>query len=147
MDSQSIGISLRSFRRKSILDSFLIEHMADKPITITKLGSEPPAVKPAVAGKRKVTQRTFPRGILKAVSDPAKAPPMKKGTHKHTIRLITEKGFKQRRKTLKRAIKKMTPEKIKKMVQEAGLLKNPDAPLPLMKDMLIGGVMAGIVSL
>jgi hypothetical protein len=41
----------------------------------------------------------------------------------------------------------MSAEKIKKIVQEAGLLKNPDTPLPLMKDMLIGGVMAGLVSL
>jgi hypothetical protein len=121
--------------------------MADKPITITKLGSETPTVKPVVAGKRKVTQRTFPRGILKAVADPAKAPPLKKSSRKHTIRLVTEKGFKQRRKTVKRAVKKMSAEKIKKIVQEAGLLKNPDTPLPLMKDMLIGGVMAGLVSL
>jgi hypothetical protein len=122
--------------------------MSDKVI-ITKVGADlsPPA--PAhVSGKRK-TQRTYPKGILKikAVSDPAKSPPLKRSSTKRTIRLMTERGIKHRRKSIRRTIRKMSDTKVKEMVQKAGLLKSPDAPVPLMRQMLEGGLMAGLVSL
>jgi hypothetical protein len=137
-------------RRKSILDSFLIEDM--EPIKITKLGAEgpkllPPPPAPAPAAGRRKTQRTYPRGILKAVADPAKAPPLKKSSSRRTIRLMTEKGIKHRRKTIKRTIRKMSDGKVRDLVQKAGLLKSSEAPVPLMRQMLEGGVMAGLVSL
>jgi hypothetical protein len=135
-------------RRKSILDSFLIEDM--EPIKITKLGAEGPKLLPSppppAAGRRK-TQRTYPRGILKAVADPAKAPPLKKSSSRRTIRLMTEKGIKHRRKTIKRTIRKMSDGKVRDLVQKAGLLKSSEAPVSLMRQMLEGGVMAGLVSL
>jgi hypothetical protein len=135
-------------RRKSILDSFLIEDM--EPIKITKLGAEGPKLlppPPAPAAGRRKTQRTYPRGILKAVADPARAPPLKKSSSRRTIRLMTEKGIKHRRKTIKRTIRKMSDGKVRDLVQKAGLLKSSEAPVSLMRQMLEGGVMAGLVSL
>ena len=122
--------------------------MSDKVI-ITKVGADvsPPHPVP-VAGKRK-TQRTYPKGILKIkpVADPARAPPLKRSTSRRTIRLMTEKGIKHRHKTIKRTIKKMSDSKVRDMVQKAGLLKSPDTPVPLMRQMLKDGVTAGLVSL
>jgi hypothetical protein len=136
-------------RRKSILDSFLIEDM--EPIKITKLGAEGPKLLPPppapAAGRRKTTQRTYPKGILKAVADPAKAPPLKRSSTRRTIRLMTEKGIKHRHKTIKRTIKKMSNSRVRELVQRAGLLKSPDTPVPLMRQMLKDGVTAGLVSL
>ena len=124
--------------------------MATK-LVVTKVGSEPstPAPVPA-AGKRK-TLKTFPRGILKtakirAVSDPAKAPPLRKSSKKHTIRIITEKGNRHRRKTIKRKVAKMSDESVKSMVIKSGLLKNTNTPVPLMREMLEGGMVAGFIS-
>jgi hypothetical protein len=62
-------------------------------------GTEPTESKPILkaAGKKK-SMKTFPRGVLKRtfkvrpVSDPAKPPPFKKLSRKHTIRLFTDKG-------------------------------------------------------
>jgi len=122
--------------------------MSDKVI-ITKVGADvsPPPPVP-VGGKRK-TQRTYPKGILKIkpVADPARAPPLKRSTSRRTIRLMTEKGIKHRHKTIKRTIKKMSDSKVRDMVQKAGLLKSPDTPVPLMRQMLKDGVTAGLVSL
>jgi hypothetical protein len=149
---------MRWIIRKSILDSFLIEMNTTKPITIVKMGETAPLVKSdplvSTAGKRK-SIKTFPRGILKtakskfhlkATSDPSKPPPIKKYMKKHTIRLITDKGARQHRKTIKRRVSKMTDEKVKKMVATAGLLKNPTTPVSVMREMLEGGMIAGFIS-
>jgi hypothetical protein len=119
----------------------------DGKITITKV-PEVSAAPPPAAGKRKVTQRTFPKGILKLkpVADPAKPPPLKRSTTRRTIRLMTERGIRKRRKTIKKTIKRMSDAKVKELVQKAGLLKNPDTPVSLMRQMLEGGTMAGLVS-
>ena len=125
-------------------------------VVITKVGEEAPlpAVPVTNAGKKK-TLKTYPRGILKtaknrivlkAVSDPAKSPPVKKSMKKHTIRLLTEKGVRHHRKTIKQRISKMSDEKVKRLVQKAGLLKNPDTPAPIMREMLSSGMIAGFIS-
>ena len=128
-----------------------------KPITIVKVGEAPPPEKkevPPVAGKRK-SLKTFPRGILKTsrskfhlkpTSDPAKPPPLKKTMKKHTIRLLTDKGARQHRKTIKQRVSKMSDEKVKKLVAGAGLLKNPTTPVSVMREMLEGGMVAGFLS-
>jgi len=126
-------------------------------ITITKVdetATPVPKVEPQPAGKRK-THRTFPRGILKTaknkvtlkpVSDPAKPPPMKKFMKKHTIRLLTEKGVRHQRKTIRHSISKMSDEKVRTLVKKAGLLKNASTPIPIMREMLEGGMIAGFIS-
>lgn len=104
-------------------------------------------------GKKKKSLKTFPRGILKrtskvrikAVSDPAKHPPLKKYMKKHTIRLLTDSGVSHRRKTIKHKINKMSDSKVKDMVVKAGLSKG-NGPPGLLREILEGGMMSGFVS-
>jgi hypothetical protein len=94
---------------------------------IVKVGQdEPPKAPEQKAGK---TLKTYPRGVLKksfklkGVADPAKAPPLKKGMRKHTLRLLTEKGSRKYRKTLKKKIAGMHDSKVKDIVQKNVLEK------------------------
>jgi len=129
-------------------------------ITVTKVGqtAEIPKVVqkplPVVVKKGGRTLKTYPRGILKTVkqkikpvSDPAKPPPLKKHMRKHTIRLLTDKGVRRHRKTIKKMIAGMSNEKVKQLVSKNGLLKNPETPPAIMREMLEGGAIAGFVSL
>lgn len=129
------------------------------PVKITKVDDEAPSMSgvqtEATAGKRK-SLKTFPRGILKTakqrplalkpVSDPAKSPPIKKSMKKHTIRILTDKGIRHHRKTIKQKISKMTDDKVKTLVTKAGILKNPNTPVSVMREMLEGGMIAGFIS-
>ena len=134
--------------------------MNTKTITITKVGEDPPPMKveskPSLLKKGGKTMKTFPRGVLKtaknkfhlkSVSDPAKNAPLKKAMRTHTIRIITEKGMKKHRKTLRKRISKMSNDKVKELVTKNGLLKNPNTPPNIMREILEGGAIAGFVSL
>ena len=125
-------------------------------VTINKVGSPEtpsPASVPARAGasKRKTARtKTFPKGILKIkpVSDPAKAPPLKKTAKRQTIQILTEKGAKRHRKTIRQKVKSLSNEKVKQLVEKHGLVKSKtNAPPALMRHMLEGGVIAGFISL
>lgn len=132
-------------------------------VKIIKVGQDggthtPPPVPTVVSVPKRggKSMKTFPRGVLKTakqkhsikpVSDPAKPPPLKKSMSKHTIRLITDKGLRKHKKTLKKKIAKMSNEKVKELVSKHGLLKNPNTPPSIMREMLEGGAMAGFVSL
>ena len=131
-------------------------------IKIVKVGGDLPASvdgKPVVsppctqkAGKKSRSMKTYPRGVLKktmkikAVADPAKPPPMKKSSRKHTIRLFTDKGESRRRKTIKRKINKMTDSKVDELIQKHKLLKNPETPPRIKREMLSGAMLAGFIS-
>lgn len=141
--------------------------MATKTITVTKIDQiaesprvvekkpEPLPLPTSSVKKGGKTMKTFPRGILKtakhtklkAVADPAKPPPLKKHMKKHTIRLLTDKGVRRHRKTIKRMIAGMSNEKVKALVTKNGLLKNPNTPVSIMRDMLEGGAISGFISL
>jgi hypothetical protein len=131
-------------------------------VKITKLDDTPAKpqtsaqVPPSILKKGGRSMRTFPRGVLKTakqkhhikpVSDPAKSPPLKKNMKKHTIRLITDKGLRRHKKTLRKKIAGMSDEKVRQLVSKHGLLKNPKTPPAIMREMLEGGAMAGFVSL
>jgi hypothetical protein len=131
--------------------------MSVKIIKLSEVGGSPPVPTvistPKKGGK---SMKTYPRGVLKTakqkhilkpVSDPAKPPPLKKSMSKHTIRLITDKGLRRHKKTLKKKISKMSNEKVRELVTKHGLLKNPNTPPSIMREMLEGGAMAGFVSL
>lgn len=139
--------------------------MGDKKVIITKVGdtdSKPTASTPPVSSSAKsstgattsssATAGTrITKGILKtakirAVSDPAKSPPVKKSMRKHTIRLLTKKGARQHRKTLRRKIASLTDSKVKQIASNYGLLKNPDTPVPILRQMIEGGAVAGFLS-
>lgn len=118
-------------------------------VVITKIGDDTPPPPSETKGSARKTQRTYPRGILK-VKDPAKAPPMKSGkkkTTKQTIQIVTEKGTRKYRKTLKRKLSKMSDAKIRSIVEKHGLLKNKNTPPALMREMVEGGILSGFISL
>jgi hypothetical protein len=127
--------------------------MDTKKITIQKVGAEekPPEVK---AGARK-TIKTFPRGILKkkqkftlkGVTDPAKAPSLKKGMRRHTLRMLTEKGLKKQRKTLKNKIAQMKDREVRELVIKKGLAPNPKTPPEISRQILDNAVSAGFISI
>jgi hypothetical protein len=126
-----------------------LDQVAAKPETVS--AQPPPSLKKG--GK---SMRTFPKGVLKTakqkhhikpVSDPAKSPPLKKSMKKHTIRLITDKGLRRHKKTLRKKIAKMSDEKVRQLVSQHGLLKNQKTPPSIMREMLEGGAIAGFISL
>ncbi len=129
----------------------------DKTITVTKLDETPPKSEPKpILKKGGKTLKTYPKGILKTakqktalkgVSDPAKPPSLKKNMRTHTIRLLTDKGVRRHRKTIKKKIAGMSNEKVKEIVTKNGLLKNPNTPPAIMREMLEGGAIAGFISL
>ena len=126
-----------------------VDHVAEKP----KIEEKKPEFKP-ILKKGGKTMKTFPKSILKTaknkikpVSDPAKPPPLKKTMRRHVIQLITDKGVRRHRKTLRHQISKMSNEKVKELVTKHGLLKNSNTPPSIMREMLEGGAIAGFVSL
>lgn len=128
-----------------------VDHLAKIPEVEEKKPEPIPIMKKEKGGR---TMKTFPRGVLKTVkhkikpvSDPAKPPPLKKTMKKHVIQLMTDKGVRRHRKTLKKQISKMSDEKVKQLVMKHGLLKNQNTPTSIMRDMLEGGAIAGFVSL
>ena len=135
-----------------------------KKVTITKVGADEPIqkpepkpapkpeVKPVLSAGKKKSMKTFPRGVLKKtlkvrpISDPAKPPPFKKSSRKHTIRLFTDHGEKRRRKTIKKKIAKMSDRKVDELVQKHNLLKNSETPPRIKREMLSGAMLAGFIS-
>lgn len=133
-------------------------------VKITKIDDEPskpekelvstfkPVAGPKLEGgkKKRKTVKTYPRGILKTakikpVSDPARHPPIKKGSKKHTIRLLTDGGVAQRRKTIKKKLSKMSDSKIREIAMKAGLSKG-NAPAALVRETVEGAMIAGFIS-
>jgi hypothetical protein len=121
-------------------------------VVITKVGDEPKespkekeVPKSIMKGSARKTQRTFPKGILK-VRDPSKAPPKRKSV-KQTIQLMTDKGSKKYRKTLKKRLNNLSDARIKQIVETKGLLKNKNTPVALQREMVEGGVLSGFISL
>lgn len=119
-------------------------------IKIVKVRDEEPVVAPvAVAGKRKggKSMRTFPRGVLKktakiqGVRDPAKPPPVRKGT----LRILTEKGAERRRQQIKQTVRKMPRDKVRSVLRAAGLPVSDKTPDHIAKDILEGGMEAGMI--
>jgi hypothetical protein len=104
---------------------------------------------PVIGSKRNKTMKTFPRGVLKlkGVTDPSKSPPLRKSSTRHTIRLLTDVGAKRHKKLIRKTVRRMTDEKVKQVVKKSGLLKTENAPISLMRQMLEGGMLAGIISM
>lgn len=125
-------------------------------ITIKKVDDSPPSKteislvsqhKQVEGGKKRKTLKTYPRGILKTskirpVADPAKHPPFKKGSRKHTVRLATDSN---RPKTIKKRVLRMSDNKIKEIAIKSGLSKG-NAPVSLLRQMVEGGMIAGFIS-
>ena len=83
---------------------------------------------------------------IKGVADPAKSPPLKKSMRKHTLRMLTDKGIRKHRKTLKHKIANMTDSKVSEIVRGKGLVVNPTTPPGISRQILHNAVSAGFVS-
>ena len=131
--------------------------MSKNPVKIVKVGGDappPPSAPekpepPKIAGRKK-SMKTYPRGVLKkhtikAVRDPARAPPLRK--HKGTLRILTEKGASQKRKQIKHTIRNMSDYKVRETLRKGGLPVNDSTPTPLAREILEGGVEAGMIVL
>jgi hypothetical protein len=123
----------------------------DKKIVIEKVDDS--SVKSKVVHKK--TVKSFPKGILKktsklslkGVSDPAKSPPLKKGMQHHTLRMLTEKGSRKHRKTLKRKLSKMKTSEVADIAKRSGLVLNPKTPPHIAKAIVGEAVSAGFLSM
>jgi hypothetical protein len=130
-----------------------------KKITIQKIGDTAPPVPisiPAPApmsasGRKRRTMRTFPKGILKGtikgVKDPAKPPPLKKSGVRGTLRIMTEKGIEQKRRHIKKTVKNMPDRKVKDELKKAGMPVSEKTPPHIAKEILEGGMEAGMIVL
>lgn len=121
---------------------------------IVKMGNEdpePPTQPKATGGKKKKSMRTYPRGVLKggktakiqAVRDPAKPPPLQK--RKKTLRILTEKGAERRRQTIKQSVKDMPDTKVRSILRASGMPVSDKTPSHILKDILEGGMEAGMI--
>jgi hypothetical protein len=127
--------------------------MASGPVTIVKVGGSPPPPKP-VSTKKK-TMRTFPRGVLKGgrgaslkglqpVANPTKPPPIRAG-RTSTLRILTEKGAAKRRETIHKKVKSMPIESVRKTLRQSGLHVSDKTPSHIAKEILEGGMEAGMI--
>ena len=120
-------------------------------VKIVKVGGDskpsPTPPKPTSAGRKK-SMKTFPRGILKrhtikAVRDPARAPPLKKT--RGTLRILTEKGVHLRRANIKKTVRNMPDAKVRETLKKAGMSISSKTPPDLAKEILEGGMEAGMI--
>lgn len=122
------------------------------PVKIVKIGQTAPPAPKAGATRRK-SMRTYPRGVLKkkpvggatikAVHDPAKSPPVKRG--KGTLRILTEKGASHRRAAIKHTVRNMPDHKVRDVLRKHGMPVGDKTPSALAKEILEGGVEAGMI--
>jgi hypothetical protein len=133
--------------------------MGDGVMKIVKVGQEPasapakPAIPQTTGGKKRDHSRKPKFGILKhgrtarskprfeAVRDPAKSPPVRKST----LRILTEKGAKSRLKSIRKTVRSMPDQKVRAVLKSAGIRLGPNTPEPLARDILEGGMEAGMI--
>ena len=127
-----------------------------KTVTINKMGVEaPPPAPPTIdvpvltpmGGKK---TKTFPKGILrktkrvlpKPVQDPAKPPEVRK----KTLRMLTGKGYKKLKHTIKHKVKKLDDKTIRRKLVEKKLIKADSKASPdLLRKMYEEGMGAGLL--
>ena len=133
--------------------------MSDK-VKIVKVGSDSPPPTPTGGKKKekekskaKKSMKTYPHGVLKGgktarqkvkiepVRDPAKAPPIRKST----LRILTETGANRRRANVKHTVRNMPIQKVRETLQKAGVPVSNKAPPEIARDILEGGMEAGMI--
>lgn len=132
--------------------------MADK-VKIVKVGAEPGVV--TAGATRKHIPKNEPQhkhkqpkhGVLKGgktarsrvklegVRDPAKSPPARKGT----LKLLTEKGAEKRRKHIRKTVRAMSDDKVRHVLKASGLPVSDKTPPHIAKEILEGGMEAGMI--
>ena len=118
--------------------------------------TEPEAFKPVAASRHK-SQRTYPRSALKGtrsrlrggsefigVKDPAKPPP---SNGKKTLRILTKKGAEIRRKTIKQSVQALSDGGVRAALKKSNITVNPKTPSHIAREILEGGMDAGMIVL
>ena len=95
--------------------------------------------------------RTYPHGVLKggktsrakisAVRDPAKSPPTRKGT----LKILTERGAESKRRHIRKTIRAMPDKKVRDILRKSGMPVKDSTPSHIAKDILEGGMEAGMI--
>lgn len=121
-------------------------------VKIVKVGGAPPPPPPPppTAGRKK-SMRTFPRGVLKKTSkakiegvrDPARSPPIRKGT----LRILTEHGADERRRRIRKTVRQMPDDKVRNVLRASGMPVSSKTPSNIAKEILEGGMEAGMIVL
>jgi hypothetical protein len=118
----------------------------EKKITVHKLDEQIPITEKKTVGAKLPLKSILKKTIknsklnLKGVRDPALS-------KKHTIRILTSKGHRRRDKTLKKQISKIDDKKVSELTRKSGLVKNPNMPANLQRQILNHAISAGFVSL
>ena len=129
--------------------------MADNVRIVKVGGTSSSSAKPASPAKKhhKKSMRTYPRGVLKkggkterakvhieGVRDPAKPPP-----RKSTLRILTDNGASRRREQIRKTVRNMPMEKVRHVLKASGIPISSKTPEPLAKEILEGGMEAGMI--
>lgn len=128
--------------------------MADNVRIVKVGGSAPPPKSPPAKQHHKKSTKTYPKGILKkggktakakvhieGVRDPAKPPPLRKST----LRILTEKGAAKRRDDIRKTVRQMPDHKLRSILKASGLPVSEKTPRPLVDEIAIGGMEAGMI--
>ena len=129
--------------------------MPGDQMKIVKVGAEPspPPPKAGATPKKQArkSMKTFPRGVLKktrktapkieGVKDPARSPPVRKST----LKILTDKGEEKRRKTIRKTVRELPDQKVRSMLRAAGLPVSDKTPPHIAKEILEGGMEAGMI--
>jgi hypothetical protein len=120
-------------------------------VKIQKVGhTEPEARRPVTRHK---SMRTFPRGVMKGtrtrggsneivpVKDPARPPPVRKGT----LRILTKKGADVRRRTIKKTVSDMNDSVVRASLKKSNINLSPKTPAHIAREILEGGMEAGMI--
>lgn len=129
-----------------------------KIVKIDKVGAEPP---PAPTGGKTHKSKHEPshrhknpkHGVLKGgktartkvkiegVRDPAKSPPARRTT----LKILTEKGVERRRRTISKTVRAMPDQKVRHILKASGLPVSDKTPPHIAKEILEGGMEAGMI--
>jgi len=118
-------------------------------VKIQKVDHVEPEAKRPVHHK---SMRTYPRGAMKGtrsrggggivpVKDPARPPPVRKGT----LRILTKKGAEARRKTIKKTVSEMNDGVVRASLKKSNININPKTPANIAREILEGGMEAGMI--
>jgi hypothetical protein len=116
---------------------------------ITKVGSSPsiPTTKEeSVGGKKPLKSILKKTQRIKDVRDPAKPTPLKPGMKRHTLKLLTSKGHKKLKKTLRKKLHKLKKSELDKLVQDSNMKLNPNTPPEIARKIVSNAISAGFVS-
>ena len=116
--------------------------MADKGIKINKVGGPTKTIKNTKTYPKSSLRRTVRK--IEGVRDPTSSPPLKPGVV--TLRVFTAFGEKQKRRKTQGKINRMSPAQVREKLNKSKLHVSPAAPPELAKQILMGGIEAGMIS-